>query len=242
MRDEMTEHGKSAQERWEDRVCASRRRLMASVFPRDEVAVIYKPARSAMTSGKARSHEWKLRFEPRSARYVEPLMGWTGNDDTLAQVELAFPSVEAAVAYARRQGLNYVAQGLARVGANVPQIGNPKRADAARSQAAARPRPLEWEATREGVQKGNDPSDRYASPRDVLRDHSLSEAERRSVLQRWALDAFLIELALPKGDAVPRPSRLDEVIDALIDLDEPEIRRIAAHAPRSAADQTRLAI
>jgi hypothetical protein len=76
----------------------------------------------------------------------------------------------------------------------------------------------------EGVREGSDPSDRYASPRDVLRDHSLSEAERRSVLQRWALDAYLIERALPKGDAVRRPSRLDEVIDALIDLDEPEIR------------------
>jgi hypothetical protein len=81
----MTEHVKSAQERWEDRVCASRKRLMPSVFPRNKVAVIYKPAQSAVTSGKARSREWKFRFEPRSAGYIEPLMEWTRNDDTLAQ-------------------------------------------------------------------------------------------------------------------------------------------------------------
>ena len=38
-------------------------------------------------------------------------MGWTGSDDTLAQVELTFPSAAAAVAYARRQGLRYLLQG-----------------------------------------------------------------------------------------------------------------------------------
>jgi hypothetical protein len=38
----------------------------SSIFPDDAMAIIYKPARSAMTSGKARTREWKLRFEPRS--------------------------------------------------------------------------------------------------------------------------------------------------------------------------------
>jgi len=75
------------------------------------MAVIYKPARSAMTSGKARTRDWKLRFEPRSCPFIEPLMGWTGSDDTLAQVELTFPSAAAAVAYARRQGLRYILHG-----------------------------------------------------------------------------------------------------------------------------------
>ena len=35
-------------------------------------------------------------------------MGWTGGDDPLTQVELRFPTLESAVAYARRQGLTYV--------------------------------------------------------------------------------------------------------------------------------------
>jgi ETC complex I subunit conserved region len=64
-----------------------------SVFPADAHAVIYKAAPSPMTSRRASAQQWKLRFERRSAPYIEPVMGWTGDDDTLAQVELSFPSV-----------------------------------------------------------------------------------------------------------------------------------------------------
>jgi hypothetical protein len=35
-------------------------------------------------------------------------MGYTGGSDTLTQVELRFPSRDAAIAYAERQKLNYV--------------------------------------------------------------------------------------------------------------------------------------
>jgi hypothetical protein len=80
----------------------------SSVFPDDAVAVIRRPARSAMTSGKANVRHWKLRFERRTPPFVEPLMGWIGGDDPLAQVELAFPTREAAVRYAERQGLSFV--------------------------------------------------------------------------------------------------------------------------------------
>ena len=73
----------------------------------------------------------------------------------------------------------------------------------------------------------------YAAPKEVVRDRVLSEAEKRDVLRRWALDAYLIESASSKGDAEPRPSHLDEVIDALIDLDEPEVHRLAAARSRS---------
>jgi ETC complex I subunit conserved region len=113
----MSEDLKSAEERWIERVGGSRVPLTPSVFPGDAVAIIYKPAR--MTSGKARTRQWKLRFEPRSSQYIEPLMAWTGRDDTLSQVELTFPSVEAAVAYARRQGLQFMVQGGAAAAASV---------------------------------------------------------------------------------------------------------------------------
>ena len=83
-----------------------------SLFPDDAHAVIYRPARAATTSGQARTREWKLRFERRTAPLVEPLMGWTGGDDPLAQIELSFPSAESAMAYARRQGLQYTVHGL----------------------------------------------------------------------------------------------------------------------------------
>lgn len=84
---------------------------VSSVFPDDAVAVIYRPARSAMTSGKANTRYWKLRFERRTPPFIEPLMGWTGGDDPLTQVELTFPTRESAVAYAERQGLTFIVQG-----------------------------------------------------------------------------------------------------------------------------------
>jgi hypothetical protein len=107
----MLQETNSAQECWTERDNAPRTAPTRSVFPDDALAVIYKPARSAMTSGKARTRDWKLRFEPRSRPLIEPLMGWTGCDDTLSQIELTFPSAAAAVAYARRQGLRYLLQG-----------------------------------------------------------------------------------------------------------------------------------
>ncbi|CAM5613859.1 MULTISPECIES: ETC complex I subunit [Alphaproteobacteria] len=79
-----------------------------SVFPPDAVARIFRPSRSVMTSGKARTKHWILRFERQTPPFIEPLMGWTGGDDPLTQVELRFPTLESAVAYARRQGLTYV--------------------------------------------------------------------------------------------------------------------------------------
>jgi hypothetical protein len=86
--------------------------LTPSLFPQDAHAVIYRPARSARTSGTARARDWKLRLERRSPPFIEPLMGWTAGDDTLNQVELSFSSLEAAIAYARRQGLQYTVHGV----------------------------------------------------------------------------------------------------------------------------------
>jgi len=101
----------SGRDRWIERVGPPHAAVRAP-FPKDAFAVIYKPARSAMTSGRARKHHWTLRFERRVPKYIEPLMGWTADDDTLAsEVELTFPSLEAAIGYARRQGLNFSVQG-----------------------------------------------------------------------------------------------------------------------------------
>ena len=71
------------------------------------VARIYKPARTAMQSGTAKTKEWLLEFEPEQAREVEPLMGWTSSGDMRQQVQLRFDSAEEAVAYCERQGIPY---------------------------------------------------------------------------------------------------------------------------------------
>jgi hypothetical protein len=70
------------------------------------VARIYKPAKTAMQSGKAKN-DWVIDFEPEQPPTVEPLMGWTSSDDTRQQVRLRFDTKEEAVAYCERNGIPY---------------------------------------------------------------------------------------------------------------------------------------
>ena len=68
---------------------------------------IFKPAKTAMQSGEARTKDWVLEFEPGSKPALEPLMGWTSSSDTRQQVRLEFASKDDAIAYATRNGLAY---------------------------------------------------------------------------------------------------------------------------------------
>ena len=68
---------------------------------------IFKPAKTAMQSGEARTKEWVLEFEPGSRPELEPLMGWTSSSDTRQQIRLEFASKDEAIAYATRNGLAY---------------------------------------------------------------------------------------------------------------------------------------
>ncbi|OYZ24292.1 MAG: ETC complex I subunit, partial [Novosphingobium sp. 16-62-11] len=65
-------------------------------------ARIYQRPKNAMQSGKARTSDWILEFEPAEAKRPDPLMGWAGSGDTQAQVVLAFASQDEAQAYADR--------------------------------------------------------------------------------------------------------------------------------------------
>jgi NADH dehydrogenase ubiquinone Fe-S protein 4 len=71
------------------------------------LARIYRPAKTAMQSGKALTHKWLLEFEPEAAPKIEPLMGWTSSGDMRQQVRLEFDSREEAVAYAEKHGIAY---------------------------------------------------------------------------------------------------------------------------------------
>lgn len=70
-------------------------------------ARIYKPARTAMQSGTARTREWVVVFEATEPKAVEPLMGWTSSGDTRQQVRLCFATKEEAVAYCEQHGIAY---------------------------------------------------------------------------------------------------------------------------------------
>jgi hypothetical protein len=73
-------------------------------------ARIYRPARTAMQSGKGKSKQWVLVHEPASPREIDPLMGYTASTDTRQQVKLSFETLEAAEAYAQKNGLSYTVQ------------------------------------------------------------------------------------------------------------------------------------
>jgi hypothetical protein len=70
---------------------------------------IYKPAKTAAQSGRARTHEWLVEPEIVTPRTPESLMGWVSAGDTMSEMQrrLSFRTVEEAVSFARRQGWDY---------------------------------------------------------------------------------------------------------------------------------------
>jgi len=69
-------------------------------------ARIFKPAKTAMQSG-TRASKWVLAYEPVTRRQPEALMGWTSAEDTLNEVRLHFETMEDAVAFASKNGLEF---------------------------------------------------------------------------------------------------------------------------------------
>ncbi len=67
------------------------------------LALIFRPARSAMTSGP-RPKAWRLELVAERPQWLEPLMGWTAGDDPHRQISLTFRTREAALDFARHQG------------------------------------------------------------------------------------------------------------------------------------------
>lgn len=70
-------------------------------------ARIYQRPKNAMQSGRAGTQAWVLEFEPAEPKQPDPLTGWAGSGDTRQQLRLSFPSAEAAIAYATREGIDY---------------------------------------------------------------------------------------------------------------------------------------
>ncbi len=70
-------------------------------------ARIYKPARTAMQSGRALTKRWVLEYEPESPRELDPLMGWTSSSDMRSQIVMEFDTREEAVAFADKHEIPY---------------------------------------------------------------------------------------------------------------------------------------
>ncbi len=70
-------------------------------------ARIYKPAKTAMQSGRAGTRRWVLDYEVATPRTPDPLMGWTSAADTLNQITLRFDTVDEAIQFAKKHSLDY---------------------------------------------------------------------------------------------------------------------------------------
>src|SRR3546814_4880311 len=68
---------------------------------------MFQKPKNAMQSGRAQTDKWGLEFEPADAQRPDPLTSWAGSADTRRQVKLMFPTLEAAKAYAEREGITY---------------------------------------------------------------------------------------------------------------------------------------
>ena len=70
-------------------------------------ARIIQKSKNAMQSGRYGTGQWLIEFNPVDAQRPDPLMGWAGSADTRRQLNLSFPTLDAAEAYARKNGISY---------------------------------------------------------------------------------------------------------------------------------------
>ena len=70
-------------------------------------AKIYKPAKTAMQSGRAKYNKWVLKFLDQKNQLKDTMMGWNGGSSTVSQIELKFSSKEEAVNYAKKNSIDY---------------------------------------------------------------------------------------------------------------------------------------
>ncbi|MET4700689.1 hypothetical protein ABIE65_003731 [Constrictibacter sp. MBR-5] len=133
--------------------------------PEVPTAIIYRPARSAMTSAP-RPDYWILEFEPSRPPQIEPLMGYTSSDDPYRPIRLKFPDRESAVEFAERQDWRYIV----------------------RDDKAHRHAPDCWRGEeRHRLYKGADAPEAYRIPSSV--DHGRTDHRvRRAVEEKGTVD------------------------------------------------------
>lgn len=70
-------------------------------------ARIYQRPKNAMQSGRYRTDQWVLEYDPSEPQRPDPLTGWPGSGDTRGQLRLNFPTLDAAKEYAEREGIPF---------------------------------------------------------------------------------------------------------------------------------------
>ena len=63
---------------------------------------IYKPAKTAMQSGNAKTKNWIAEYISENPSKKDILMGWNSSSDTKSQIKVYFDSKEKAVSWAKK--------------------------------------------------------------------------------------------------------------------------------------------
>ena len=179
----------------------------------------------------------RLIFERRSASFIEPLMGWTGGRDPLAQVTLAFATLEEAVAYAQRQGLRYVVRHDARSWRDSQRRARGRRAF---SDATLRRLGLTGLQSTYGdamVNADANPPPPHEpgaqlSAMDIVSDPSLSVDDKPSILMNRAFDEYLLDQRAGERPVGKTP-QLQEIEGALKALEQ--VQAMTARTKSNAA-------
>lgn len=191
---------------------------------RNETKVrIYKPSRSVMTSGRARTKGWRMSFQRCSGGFIEPLMGWTGTDDTLGQVELGFSTLESAIRFAERHGYSYTIQPPTDDGSyqrnRLTTMPLRKFASAMLERMGLQKLQADYMGAIDKVMSSNNGGrdvESWTSPMHIVRDEQLSRDSKRALLMKWAWAKYLSD---QQGEGVAqigtRQRDIDEAILAL---------------------------
>ena len=69
-------------------------------------AKIFKPSKTAMQSGLAKSDKWIIEYITDDPG-INPLMGWESSTDTMSELKLEFTSKDKAIEYAKKNKIEY---------------------------------------------------------------------------------------------------------------------------------------
>ena len=68
---------------------------------------IYKPSKTAMQSGRAKTKLWLAEYISEKSTTKDTLMGWTSNIDTRSQIKLFFKTKKQAIEWAKKTNYQY---------------------------------------------------------------------------------------------------------------------------------------
>ena len=71
------------------------------------IVKIFKPSKTAMQSGKAKTKLWYLQVMDDSTQSQDPLIGYHGGSSTKNQIKLQFDTKEDAINFAKSKNYDY---------------------------------------------------------------------------------------------------------------------------------------